>query len=470
LDGVAQPPLLPDEAYYYEWAQHPDLAYFDNPGGIAYIVRLSTWIGGHSEFGVRWLNALIGSANVALMIWLGGMLFSLPVGMLSGLMVAVGAPYVLLSRFVYTDALHLCAVLITVGLFWRWRERPTSRYLSALLAGLGVAVMFNTKYPAYLVSAGLGFGILLDRSSRLREPPTWLLVGVSLVGLGPVLVWNRAHDWGSLRWQLEHVLGMSPGSRALGMWQSWARNLVHGVRYVTWPLALVGIAGLANAKAVPRRYLLLVVLAGGIPLALSPADSPRNLTTNLALAAILCGDLVVSGFRRLRRGRARLALLMLVGCLMALLAAYGVGSRIALGSDLGHLPVSSAVSVIRADSVGWPDAGYALSGSDAVYAVDYSIAGQLSYYSGSPVITSWPQYWLWEPPSLDPLRVVARDFVEPACVSHALSRAFAEVDGPRAFRTSDGLRLNLWDAESLQVPTASLQERLDFLTLYRCEP
>jgi 4-amino-4-deoxy-L-arabinose transferase-like glycosyltransferase len=46
-------PLVPDEAYYWEWSRHLAAGYFDHPPVIAWLIRAGTLIGGATPFGVR---------------------------------------------------------------------------------------------------------------------------------------------------------------------------------------------------------------------------------------------------------------------------------------------------------------------------------------------------------------------------------------------------------------------------------
>ena len=49
--GAAQ--LIPDEAYYWNYAQHMDLSFFDHPPMVAWLIWLGTRLFGDNEFGVR---------------------------------------------------------------------------------------------------------------------------------------------------------------------------------------------------------------------------------------------------------------------------------------------------------------------------------------------------------------------------------------------------------------------------------
>ena len=114
LVGLGTLALIGDESYYWLWSRHLDWAYFDHPAGVAFLVRLSTALGGPGEVGVRWLNALLGLGCVPLTYLVGRQTLSRKAGVFAALLVAVGAPYLLTSRFVYTDALHLFLLLLNL--------------------------------------------------------------------------------------------------------------------------------------------------------------------------------------------------------------------------------------------------------------------------------------------------------------------------------------------------------------------
>jgi dolichol-phosphate mannosyltransferase len=45
--------LLPEEAYYWNYSQHPDIGYLDHPPMVAWLIWLGTSVFGNTEFGVR---------------------------------------------------------------------------------------------------------------------------------------------------------------------------------------------------------------------------------------------------------------------------------------------------------------------------------------------------------------------------------------------------------------------------------
>ena len=50
---LGQAQLIPDEAYYWNYAQHMDLSFVDHPPMVAWLIWIGTSIFGDNEFGVR---------------------------------------------------------------------------------------------------------------------------------------------------------------------------------------------------------------------------------------------------------------------------------------------------------------------------------------------------------------------------------------------------------------------------------
>ena len=51
--------LMPQDAYYYFYSEHPALSYYDHPPAIAFLIRAGTEIFGDNPFGVRVSGVLL---------------------------------------------------------------------------------------------------------------------------------------------------------------------------------------------------------------------------------------------------------------------------------------------------------------------------------------------------------------------------------------------------------------------------
>lgn len=456
--------LIGDESYYWLWSRNLDWAYFDHPAGVALMVRLSTALGGESEAGIRWLNALLGASCILLVYLLGAQMLSKRAGVFAALVVALAAPYLVTSRFVYTDALQLALMLLNLLLFWLLvEERPRLRLGMAVAFGLSLVLLFNTKYNAYLYALALILFVLLERRQLLREGRFWLGWGLGALGLLPVVMWNASHEWVSFRWQLAHLGFTLTGSTSL------LGSAAHGLAYLSWPLvllALVGLVGVAveRKRRSSERLLTLVALVLLLPVALSPANSPRNLSTGLVLLLLLTGERWPQALTT-RRQRWTAGLLAAGVVLVAL---YGVGTVVNLVRSLAW-PASSIVPAIQRDAAGWRELGLALAEyPEPVYALDYSIASQIHYYGEREALSAWGQYRLWGIPEFDDVTIASLDYLPEELVTNRLGQAFREVEGPRFFTFQEGSvakEVRIWQAEGRLVDLQTFLQWFDFLNL-----
>jgi 4-amino-4-deoxy-L-arabinose transferase-like glycosyltransferase len=451
--------LIGDESYYWLWSHHLDWAYYDHPAGVALMTWLSTAFGGQSEMGIRWLNALLGAGAIALCYIVGARMISRQAGLLAAAAVAVGAPFLFTSRFVYTDALQLFLLLLNLYLFWRLASaRPRPHPVMALAFGFSLALLFNTKYSAYLYAVAVAVAVLVDHRRLLTEPRFWLATLIGALGLVPVVGWNAAHDWASFRWQLSHASSSLIGEISL------VGTAYHNLAYLTWPLLAMALLGLGLVRRPAERLLSLVALLLLVPVALSPANSPRNLSSGLVALLLLAGTRWPVAMR-LRRQWWMAGILVLTLGAMAL---YGLGT-VANLSMPGHWPSSSAVRDIRRDATGWRELGPELSTwPEPFFALDYSIASQIWYNSDRPAYTSWGQYRIWGIPESRDWTIVSLAYVPDALVTERLGDAFESVDGPRQLVYEDrGVTKTayIWRAEGLILDQETFLQEFDFLTL-----
>ena len=500
-------PLVGDEAYYRLWSQQLDWAYYDHPAGVALLLRLSAAIGGEGLVGLRWLNLALGLACVALVYVLGRRWFGRQAALFSAAIVAVGAPYLLVSGLVYTDTLHLALLLLNLWCFSLWVNDgvpapPGSR--APLAWGLTLALLFNTKYSAYLYAAGLGAAILLDYHWLLRERRFWLAVALAATGLLPVIGWNAVHGWASFRWQLTHLVSASPGSDALRLLTPF-RNLWHALGYLTWPVVLAAflpelwwwiknfnrksresspvfsgftliraIRGLfskktqqtttALAATLARRLLRILAAALLLPVIFSPANSPRNWIGGLTLLLLLSGATLPRGRGHAAGAHGRRAAQLAV----ALTLLYGAGTAAAFW-DVNSAPASTAAREVTFEGAGMPTLGALLADYPApLFALDYQLAGQIAYHTGRPAFSAWGQYRVWGLPAFEEATVISLGYLPEACVTPQLVATFDTVSGPDRLTLDEtaGKTLHVWRVAGPGMSRDQLAARLDFLTLW----
>lgn len=331
--------LMPDEAYHWTWAAHPDLGYLDHPPLTAWAIASTMALFGKTELGVRASAWLAGGLTVGFLYVYGRELFGRHTGFHTALLGAClpfyfGVGFVIMPdswQFAcWTASLTFAALALLREKRWAWW---------ALGASLGIG--FLSKYNISLLGVGVAVFVVLDPRSRhwLRRPEPYGAALLSLVCLSPVLVWNYQHDWASFLFQTSRRF-----ERHVEFSSHWLP--VHASLLLTptvflatlWALC-PGRLGALGRSADPdaRRRRLFAAVLTGVPLAPFLIDSfalyPRaHWTASAWLAALPSASVVLmsaspdgrGGLRGLRRTWAPTAVVLLLF--------YGLGLHyIALG-------------------------------------------------------------------------------------------------------------------------------------------
>ncbi len=239
--------LIPEEAYYWNYAQHLDYGYLDHPPMVAWMIWLSTSLFGNSELAVR-LPSMLCWIGTSYFIWKSTrMLFNktsafvavalmacLPAFLLTGLL---STPDAFLFVF-WAGCLYFiqCAVLL---------NRKRAWYAAALFAGLGLL----SKYTMGLFGLAVIAFMLIDRRSRKwwRRPEPYLALGIAFVIFSPVILWNARNNWVSFLFQSARRLSLKT---EFGLF-----DLLGAAVVLVTPMGLIG-----GIKAIlPRRWGGVVV-------------------------------------------------------------------------------------------------------------------------------------------------------------------------------------------------------------------
>jgi len=202
--------LLPEEAYYWNYAQHLDIGYLDHPPMVAWLIWLGTSVFGPSEFAVR-LGAPL--------CWLIAAFFSFQLAYnLSGKTAACVAvllfsalPFFFTMGFLIVPDTPLTAAWAGTLYFL---ERATLAEHRRAWLGIGVCMGLGllSKYTIVLLGLATLIHLLLDpRARRWFWSPWPYLAGViALLLFSPVIAWNAAHDWASFAFQSTRRLSAAP--------------------------------------------------------------------------------------------------------------------------------------------------------------------------------------------------------------------------------------------------------------------
>ncbi len=381
--------LLPEEAYYWNYARHLDLSYLDHPPMVAWLIRAGTALFGDTSFGVR-LGALCCALVASVYIYrLTRNLFDESSALVALVLMQL-LPFCFFAGLMMTPDAPLTAAW-AAALYYLERALVGGQERAWWGAGIALGLGLISKYTiAMLVPAALLFMILDPQARRwLRH---WLpyTAGVLAVMLfAPVIIWNAEHHWASFAFQTARRLAERP-QFALHKLLASALVLLTPAGFLTLPGALRGDTTPPGYRR-RMRFLQLSVLT---PLAVYFVFSLRHevkldWTGTVWLGAIpaLAGGVSALGGHVARGTRAwaraawgptlQILLLVLGGALhYFVLGLPGVGYS-------GHMEVSP---------VGWRDLGAqvaalaqhvrAQTGSEPlVVGTDrYAIASELAFY------------------------------------------------------------------------------------------
>lgn len=175
----------------------------DHHGPTLYYAALPVaWLRGQrtlatlDEVTVRLVPALVGTVAVVLLVFLAWPLGPWP-ALAAGAFLALSPPAVYYSRYFIQETLLVTFVLLALAGAIRWWR--TGRVRWALVAGLGLGLMFATKAsaPLFIVAAALGAWASQPprpASARVRRD---VLVAVAVAGFVAVLLLSSCFTHGS---------------------------------------------------------------------------------------------------------------------------------------------------------------------------------------------------------------------------------------------------------------------------------
>ncbi|MBU7585149.1 MAG: glycosyltransferase family 39 protein [Nostoc sp. TH1S01] len=210
-----------DEAYYYLYSLHLDWSYFDHPAMVALTTGFGPWITGEvSQFTIR-IGAILWYTGSLVLLYLTSRKifsakaaeFTLAIATISpifqigfGVLSLPDSPLI----FFWSASLY-CAVVEFLGQRSQDKSCNTLAYIpSYRLAILGILVGLacNSKYHGFILGLGLVGFCLSSPPHRVvvRSPWAWLSLGLFIITISPIVLWNMQHDWISFSFQSERAV------------------------------------------------------------------------------------------------------------------------------------------------------------------------------------------------------------------------------------------------------------------------
>lgn len=247
-------PVMPEEAYHWNYARHPDWGYFDHPPMVAWGIGAGAALLGDNRLGVRLGPLLFSLGTTLLLARLARRLYGPRAANWAVLLLAVEPAASIVGSWGFPDSpLLFFWTLVLLGV---WRALESGRGTWWLAAGGALGAAMLSKYTAaFLVPSMLGYLLSNRRDRRWLATPWPYLAGVvSLVVFMPVLYWNWQHDWASFRFQGPTRFRNAHGFSLLDGLNSAAEQWLF-ILPITLPLAWATLTGLMRSRQ-PREQFL----------------------------------------------------------------------------------------------------------------------------------------------------------------------------------------------------------------------
>lgn len=251
-------PLLPEEAYHWNFARHLDWGYYDHPPMIAWAISAGRIVFGDTDFGVRAVPLLFSFGTTALVARLAKRIYGDAAAVWGVILFTFGPVALPVSEAGFPDSPLLFFWALTMVLAWSAIEGQDGRRWLAAGAALGGAML--SKYTAvFLVPSVFLYLVLSERDRRWLATPWPYLAGlVALVVFSPVIYWNYRHDWASFLFQSTGRFEEARGAQ--GRPWRFLLNQALAVFPLTLPLAACTAARLARTRRPEEEFLRAFVL------------------------------------------------------------------------------------------------------------------------------------------------------------------------------------------------------------------
>ncbi|MBV6446842.1 glycosyltransferase family 39 protein [Nitrosomonas sp.] len=202
--GLAQ--LIPDEAYYWQYAQHMDLSFYDHPPMVAWLIWFGTSLLGHNEFGVRIGALLCGLITMGYLYALAQNLYDKSTAMRTLLLLVI-LPLGFGSGLLMTPDAPLIAAW-AAALYYMERALIAGRSSAWLGAGIAFGAGLLSEYAIGLLGIAAFVFIISDPVARhwLKRPHPYLAALLVLALFSPALIWNYENDWASFVFQFDRLV------------------------------------------------------------------------------------------------------------------------------------------------------------------------------------------------------------------------------------------------------------------------
>lgn len=194
--------VIPQEAYYWNYAQRLAPGYLDHPPLVAFAIWAGESLFGHNAFGTRFGALVFGLFFIAFFYRYARLMVDQTSAVLATAFALILPYFFFGTGFMVTPDAGL-ALAWAMALFFFYRALLLDDSSAWYGVGVAMGIGMLSKYTIALLAPAALLFILIDSQSRkwlLRKEP-YIAVIIALIIFSPVIYWNATHDWASFRFQ-----------------------------------------------------------------------------------------------------------------------------------------------------------------------------------------------------------------------------------------------------------------------------
>ena len=244
--------LFPEEAYYWNYAQHLDIGYLDHPPMVAWLIALGGAVFGYGEWAVRVGSLVCSLATSFFAFRLTETLCRDRKTAATAVLLVQSLPYFFMSGWMMTPDAPLTACWAAM-LYFLARVFFDRDALAWGGVGVFLGLGMLSKYSIALLGPATLLFLALDPGSRgwFRRVAPYAGVLLAVAIFSPVIIWNARHHWASFAFQ---SVGRVEVARRFSLHDLLGAILVVLTPTVAW-LAGRALAARRTADEAGRRVL-----------------------------------------------------------------------------------------------------------------------------------------------------------------------------------------------------------------------
>lgn len=191
----------PQETYYWNYAQHPALSYFDHPPITAYLIRLFAGLFGNNAFALHFTAIFISVVLSIVMYRFIAGLFDKRVAFWSVLASSTAFIFALGSIIITPDGPLLLFWILFMMAFYHAIIYNKLKWW--LISGIFLGAALSSKYTATFAALSAIIYLVTSHDKRryLLTFGPYIMALAAIVVFTPVIVWNIQNDWASFSFQ-----------------------------------------------------------------------------------------------------------------------------------------------------------------------------------------------------------------------------------------------------------------------------